>query len=319
MRKLRTAAAQTQHVSGAKLPPTEQDSAKPRVNGSLRQPTATRMPKVVNCSWLGCEFQALPSEYLTTHLDVHASDALKLWRHPSRCLWQGCSSKAVLKTLKSYQQHLINIHTRPLVCDVSGCLYKKPFRDVADLSRHKVTIHFEDQQYACPYDDCEAEIRTFARKDKVLKHIREVQHINDAFCPFSHCERAQLRGTVPFQTRKEISGHFSESHQMLQDGGYECDLGSCSNTDAKGQWTVEGLQNHLSMCHGVYYPWSPSYIMKDAGQKIFLLEDLKEAQRKLPTCNFFSWHDCTICAPSTAQRERYTITLEDEDKANAQA
>lgn len=276
------------------------------------------MPKVVNCSWLGCEFQEQSDEHLTAHLDLHASNALKLWRHLARCSWSGCSSKATFKNVKSYQQHLTNIHTRPLVCDVSACLHKKPFRNVADLSRHKITIHSESQPYACPYDDCEAEIRTFARKDKLLKHIREVQHNNDAFCPFPHCSESQLSDPVAFQTREEIITHFSRNHEALRGNAYECRLGSCSSTDAKGQWVFSGLWPHLQECHGL--TWSEACrscnIMAKANQKFFILEHLEEAKRvgKYRYHNpDYLWHDCTKCAPQTAQGERYNITLDEEE------
>jgi hypothetical protein len=178
------------------------------------------------CTWSGCG-ESVTSQALTDHLSTHALDVLKVLAYPSRCLWQGCKSKASFKTKTSYKDHLTNIHTHPLTCTEYRCSYKKPFRNDGDLGRHKNTVHSSQRKYECPYDSCNAEITNFARRDKWLKHIRETQHFQDAFCPFHHCQLEFGVDSKGFTSRQAISTHFSRYHAENRTACYDCGLGSC--------------------------------------------------------------------------------------------
>lgn len=240
-----------------------------------------------------------PNE-LAAHLEIHASHASALWKPSSTCTWQGCSSKAVFKTPGSYSIHLKNLHTHPLVCTTPGCSYKKPFRNEQDRERHNVTAHLKALKFICPYDSCEAEVRSFARKDKWLKHIRETEHQNDAFCPFSHCAALQQDATKGgFTTRTEISKHFSVYHTGNREDGYQCALESCGKYSSPHCWNRAGLAKHLESHHGIGNSYQVISNCDENGSKIISIEHFTSSHRVFPWRSYYTGplYDCTICAP----------------------
>jgi len=266
-----------------------------------------------DCSWEGCNS---PSDSMTTmseHLQAHAANARTIWTRGSRCKWEGCKSKATFNTPTKYNYHLENIHTKPLLCTVSGCSFKKPFRNYEDRERHNITAHSATpKMYECPYEFCESSIKTFARKDKWLKHIREVQHINDAFCPYSHCNSPRTKIPGGFRDREAISSHFSYNHAHFQNEGLECGLASCAALEGNDSWSEIRLQFHLRNDHGI---WGTSVyytcrIMSNEGRFVFMVDDLacmaKNPQIWGGEPVDIKWHDCSSCAPTNSPRKFIT-------------
>jgi len=266
---------------------------------------------VLLCTWKGCESVLDLTESLTTHLDNHAREASKQWSRMSRCTWSGCHSKAIFKTFGPYKTHLSNIHTHPIVCTDTRCSNLKPFRSVADLQRHRETIHLE-LRYQCPYDNCPTETQTFIRKDKLLKHIRETVHENDAYCSVYHCQTEQLHSASPFTTRKEISAHFGDYHELNPEEVFRCALGSCRNNPTHDFWNGWRLESHLKDCHGISSPYGLNYNCKDAGSRAF---DVEHFTSQDPNKSYRSytgpWHDCTICAPQAQAHDGEFPTAQD--------
>jgi hypothetical protein len=140
-----------------------------------------------------------------------------------------------------------------------------------------------------------------------LKHIREIQHENDAFCPKSHCEYANRSGHTGFSNRKAISAHFSRYHSLLSEGGYECGLGKCAESNCYSDWKDiwnpnQHLQDHLQHHHGIpdnvgteiqYVLWELVIKVKYGKGKTFLLAHLQALEQE--TGCKIPWHDCQIC------------------------
>jgi hypothetical protein len=269
--------------------------------------------KYLRCTWDGCEFSVSSLGDLTNHLTEHSRESRTQWTTYSRCAWQGCKSKAVFKTFNLYCEHLKHIHTDPLLCTSPRCSYKKPFRNYADLDRHNRTVHLKEEKWECPYDSCGAETRTFARKDKWLKHIQETQHENDAFCPFFHCSLKQQKTLKEFASRKEISKHFASQHAGGLESRYECALGSCDEDLKPDFWTIEALCNHLWEDHK-FYSSSFSLLVVLKGERVLSLggQQLRNyADRyhgSLP-----EYRNCATCA---AQNPQMCLT---DDQANLES
>jgi hypothetical protein len=246
-------------------------------------------PSAKECTWDRCGASLSSDAEFTAHLENHSRDALTDWIAGSKCTWRGCPSKAVFKTSKAYNHHLKNIHTQPLICPEPRCSYKKPFRNEDDLNRHKLTAHLKQHRFECPYESCESEPKTFARKDKWLQHIRETEHENDALCPYHHCRSTQSATSKQFVTRKEISKHFGghSTHAESRESGYQCGLGSCGNNLLPESWSRNGLRDHLGTHHGIKY-FSAIWNLQDSGTRVFMVDHLRHEN---------SWHDCTLCAP----------------------
>jgi hypothetical protein len=244
-----------------------------------------------NCTWAGCQQTADKHDELKAHLESHSLEARALWTSGSKCTWQGCKSKAVFQSISQMKQHLTNIHSDPLMCTQPRCPYRKPFKNQHDLARHTSTKHSVERKWECPYDTCSSEIRTFVRKDKWLKHIREVQHENDAFCPFYHCSRIAAHSGKEFESRKEIGNHFSETHAGKDDGAFECALGSCEQISSHDRWNIWGLQNHLDQEHNLNLWFELESIMKGT-DGIFRLQHIRPYYLN-------RWVDCKICATQT--------------------
>ncbi|KAE9373597.1 hypothetical protein N431DRAFT_374175 [Stipitochalara longipes BDJ] len=242
-----------------------------------------------NCTWEGCQGPHVGVE-LGAHLEDHAHDALARWNRQSKCTWQGCKSKAVFKRSRQLKKHLHNIHTKPLLCTEPHCTHKKPFRNKHDLERHNSTRHSIERPWECPYDSCSSEIRTFARKDKWLKHIQETPHENDAFCPFHHCRLLQSQPGKIFGDRKEIGKHFREAeHAGRNTDGYTCGLGSCGIAEKQDRWILFGLWTHLLNMHKVVIYFSESQKILRGSNRTFRLQHV-------PADYLDKWIDCEDCA-----------------------
>lgn len=254
------------------------------------------------CSWESCD----ESNTSQDHLEIHAINARNKWSPNSKCTWEGCLSKALFAKLTKYNHHLMNIHTEPLICSSRGCSYKKPFRNQNDLDRHWITAHAASTQvFECPYKSCEQPNRTFVRKDKWLQHIREVRHLDDAFCPYFHCSLVRDGVSGGFNDRKAISRHFSNVHDAFQGKGMQCGLASCGKEDRGDFWAERGLESHLDLQHGIRCQWKAIKHMREALRRVFLVEDLADSSVDWYDKSQTEWHDCSICSPQD-QPEKFT-------------
>lgn len=249
----------------------------------------SHLKKQLQCSWDGCSYNTRFELELTNHLDDHATNAFKDWIAPAGCTWQGCKSKATFKTARSYKDHLNNIHTKPLVCDEPKCTHKRPFRNEADLSRHRSTAHLGLRPYICPYDNCPEEVHTFTRKDKWLKHIRETPHEGDKFCSYLHCQPRNRADSAGFQSREDIVRHFKRTHSTFESAEWTCALGACALYIQSERWDGSALGFHLKDCHGVSSaPFGVAYRYAKSEGNILVLR----AEYVPSDC---VWHDCTVC------------------------
>ncbi|KAH8790625.1 hypothetical protein BGZ57DRAFT_24710 [Hyaloscypha finlandica] len=246
------------------------------------------------CTWDGCQQRSPGEKELGDHLSAHSEDALAHWACGSTCTWQGCKSKAKFKTTRQFNIHLENIHTKPLLCTRSRCTHKRPFRNKHELERHNSSKHSAERPWDCPYDYCPSETRAFARKDKWLKHIREVQHENDAFCPYLHCLSSTIRTEKGFEDRKEIATHFNLTHSWGVVDGYGCALGSCGNTGKHDRWHVLELYRHLEEQHKIREVFS--YL----GRKLEGTDHIFRFQH-VPLSFYNILTDCEMCASHTLQ------------------
>jgi hypothetical protein len=258
-------------------------------------PTKATSRISLGCTWDGCEFSFPSPEDLTNHLIEHSQAVLARWIQPSGCIWQGCRSKAIFKTTLAYEHHLRNIHSHPLVCNAPRCPHKKPFRNHADLDRHNRTAHLKEHRWECPYDSCEAETRTFARKDKWLKHIRETQHQNDAFCPLFHCSLKHRNAMEEFADRKEISNHFASNHSGDPENRYECEFGACSGDHKPDFWSIKGLSSHVRNDHGGNFGSFFLLVILEE-EHVFGNQHIRLARERL-LCNIEYLHNCEVCGP----------------------
>jgi hypothetical protein len=246
------------------------------------------------CGWNGCQ-EAYPNDDLDAHLETHSRDALARWVRQSTCTWQGCKSKAKFKTAHQFNIHLENIHAKPLLCTKSRCTYKRPFKNKHELERHNSSKHSAARPWVCPYDYCPSKTRAFARKDKWLKHIREVQHENDAFCPYIHCYFSKIRTGKGFEDREEIGKHFNLMHSGKDvDDGYGCALGSCGNTRKRDRLHSWGLHEHLQNQHGIVLGAHYLETRLKGTDQIF-------RSQQVPVFFHNKWIDCEICAPQALQ------------------
>jgi hypothetical protein len=158
-----------------------------------------------------CDFKA--------HLRNHSVDVLRRWEEeqPCRCPWSGnCKSKAIFKSRRILQNHLDNVHITPLVCTVSGCPYRKPFRSNYDLKRHMLTAHSSEnssQFLLCPYPKCDRDPKTFVRKDKWLIHIATCHEGTE--CPINHCKAGRIHD---ISTHEDLMKHIREEHGSKNPG-----------------------------------------------------------------------------------------------------
>ncbi|CZR66415.1 uncharacterized protein PAC_16316 [Phialocephala subalpina] len=198
---------------------------------------ASPSPSPSLCSWIFCSTRsAIRTEAeTTTHLEAHWEETLQQWLGPRGCIWPDCSSRATFKSPGSLKSHILNIHISPLVCTYPQCTYSKPFGKQWDLRRHIETVHAASCDHMCPVKSCEAHTKGFARKDKLLNHIRE-QHDN-LRCPYNHCSATVLE--------TEQDAHLQQFH-----GSFECALGACEKGLASCFLAI-GLRRHLRSHHNM--------------------------------------------------------------------
>jgi len=233
------------------------------------------------------------AEELNNHLERHSEAVLQRWVPNTLCLWEGCHSQAKFSSISKFKTHLKNIHTLPLLCQIPQCSYKKPFRHAGDLERHVATIHRRGTRpYVCPVQSCNANLTSFKRKDKLLKHLQETEHIGDMFCFFPHCVEYQPPRFTGFKTRKEIAVHFSKEHSSIP-GVFQCALGLCALNLTREGWWEWNIHRHLRDCHDVSVLGSccrakregNSYILRP--EHFQKCEDTNEPEIK--------WQECSIC------------------------
>ncbi|KAH9213472.1 hypothetical protein DL95DRAFT_390438 [Leptodontidium sp. 2 PMI_412] len=245
---------------------------------------ASPAPSSSPCPWIPCSASsAIRAESETAaHLREHWEERRRQWPALRNCGWQNCQSRATFKSPGSLKSHIFNIHVTPLVCTHPQCTYAKPFGKQYELDRHINTIHLASHNHQCPVQSCEAHTTGFARKDKLLNHIRE-QHDN-LRCPYNHCFATVLETQV-------------ESHLRLFHGSFECALGACSASGASC-FLEEDLQRHLRKHHNLTY--DPSLSVTKASRHT---EDNTARPSHVITCR--TWQDCPVC--STAQSASSTM------------
>ena len=243
------------------------------------------------------------SKGLTSHLDNHSEKVTQQWVPNTLCLWEGCTSKAKFSTVTKFKTHLKNIHIQPLLCYIPRCSHKKPFRNEHDLERHVASIHHRDiRPYICPFPNCEAELKCFTRRDKLLAHIRDTEHSGDMFCPFPHCIERQPPRFSGFKTREDILTHFNMRHsailaQNIHKSGmpHRCLLGLCSLSLTHERWGEYDLDDHLETCHGLS-PASSSVASwraeNEGGIYVLKPELLQKLSRHV---GIMEWKECTTC------------------------
>ncbi|PMD42064.1 hypothetical protein L207DRAFT_510362 [Hyaloscypha variabilis F] len=218
---------------------------------TLGIPNLKKRSRPDNCTWVGCQQTSLPENSLRNHLECHSFDVVARWTRDSKCTWQGCKSQAVFKTPGQIKEHLKNIHTEPLLCDQRGCLYTKPFRNMADLNRHKSTKHYAEPKWECPYSSCSSEQCVFARKDKWLKHIQDTYHENDGHCLLPHCILKEDQLNWESITHEGICDHLGYCHVGGVLLGIPVVLGRAKRPDI---WTVGVVRAFIvtSDCNTTY-------------------------------------------------------------------
>ena len=162
----------------------------------------------------------------------------------SLCSWPGYTSKIKFKTLPLFRQHLTNIHINPRLCTEPGCEWKTPFGRTSDLARQKMTVHSKERAYFCAITSCDAQIKEFACKDHLIKHMRDL-HAN-YYCPLNHCRRG--RGAA-FTTPEEEAAHIEGFH----DGDiFECAVKACAQAPSS-RFSYGFLKTYLRIDHGLTY------------------------------------------------------------------
>jgi len=229
----------------------------------------------LRCDWAQCSslpvFETI--EKHKSHLKEH--EVSSQWSPGLKCTWFKCSSKAAHRSRNVFEAHLNNIHLNPLVCTVTPCKHKTPFRANHDLQRHIATVHCVDSKYKCPYMSCMG--RAFIRKDKWITHLKE--HHDTEPCPYEHCQRRTEN--VPFHQRS-VSRHIGKVHS-----NFECDLKSCKGkiSGFKESQLLEHLQLHHAMEWAVVLKSRET--MKANGDRTLTSDCIKQD---------LDVHDCKICA-----------------------
>jgi hypothetical protein len=201
---------------------------------------------------------------------------LNQWSGSSKCPWPNCSSKATFKTPSSLRTHLSNIHVTPLICTQPQCPYQRPFGKQYELDRHISTAHGEARNHRCPIDTCDASVTGFARKDKLIKHLRE-EHEN-LKCPYNHCFATVLA--------EETEKHLLQSHD-----DYECALQGCQYGGAS-RFSRVNLKRHLRRDH---------LVTGDPANRLMWILD---ASKKMTADGEFTgrWRQTQKCATCVSQR-----------------
>jgi len=195
-----------------------------------------RQPKPTRCPWPACAASSpIGNKTLSReHFQTHERELLAAWAVPTNCSWPRSPSKGIFTDRGGLRRHITNIHVQPLLCNIEDCKHIKPFGTHYDLNRHISTMHQKLQEHKCSVHSCDASTTGFARKDKLLQHIRE-KHPN-VRCSLSHYRAIVLAG---------------DEEKLLQNhhGPYECAAGACEHASLS-QFSQGGLLNHLRAIHG---------------------------------------------------------------------
>jgi hypothetical protein len=165
---------------------------------------------------------------------------MQAWSIGDKCTWPRCASSAVFKTKSSFNRHVTNVHTNPLLCLVANCSHKTPFGRLSDLRRHQRSSHSAERAFVCRVASCDARIKDFTRKDHLTKHMRE-RHDN-YFCPKNHCFHSTKSS---FAEPEDLAGHINNDH-----GLYECAVKACAQMPAS-EFSDLSLLYHLRNHHGM--------------------------------------------------------------------
>ncbi|PMD31388.1 hypothetical protein L207DRAFT_195416 [Hyaloscypha variabilis F] len=253
------------------------------------------------CTWKDCPstFPFLSDADLEHHLEGHAQDVVRRWSGATECPWSGCPSRERFKLLSPLKIHLQNVHVNPLLCVRQNCSFKRPFRNHRDLQRHIETKHAQTGDFRCPYKECETSIVTFRRKDKWLKHVQDVQHQLDNFCPVQHCEKeARRKHFAGFENQKGVMNHMFNEHTgtRLDARDFSCALGSCKYGDPP-YLTKDQLARHLVEDHSLKEKKSQDIVdaVEDSGSHQLNMQLLR---------NWKPSFDCRLCAPPSPPARR---------------
>ena len=198
----------------------------------------------------------------------HVKSVLQAWSVGSKCTWPECTSRAVFKTKASFNMHITNVHTCPVLCLVANCLQKTPFGRLSDLRRHEQSAHSAERKFVCNVVSCDARIKEFARKDHLAKHMRE-RHDN-YFCPINHCPRSTKSS---FHKPEDVAEHITAEH-----GPYECALRACAQAPLS-KFSDDSLLNHLRNHHGMpsFTTWDVTFRMENRLSRTVIETDLGRA------------------------------------------
>jgi len=227
------------------------------------------------CSWIACPTRSAERNEAetTAHLEAHWKETRRQWLGPRGCNWPDCPSRATFKSPSSLKSHIFNIHISPLVCTYPQCTYPNPFGKECDLRRHIETVHEASCSHMCPVESCEANVKGFARKDKLLNHVRE-QHDN-LRCPYNHCYATVLEA--------DQDAHLQQFH-----GSFECALGACEKEPASCFLEV-GLRRHVRSHHNL--------TVDPAGRLIREVREIEDkTARSIHIVRLRKWKDCPACS-----------------------
>lgn len=224
---------------GAHLDLIQTPPSGPELNRSPT-PTNQSMEQAVETTTNNLAIFASRTEQASQQPDLES--VLRAWSVGDKCTWPKCSSRAVFKSEPLLYKHVVNVHTDPLVCSVPECTYQKPFSRRSDLRRHEQSAHSAERRFICQAPFCDAQIKEFARKDHLTKHMRE-RHDN-YFCPLNHCPRGTKES---FAKPENVAKHIATEH-----GVYECALYACAQSPSS-RFSKHSLQAHLRNHHHVDY------------------------------------------------------------------
>lgn len=174
-----------------------------------------------------------------------AESASLSWSIGDKCTWPDCTSAAEFKTVSSFNMHVNNMHTDPLLCSAPNCQHRTPFGRKSDLRRHEQSAHSAERNFVCTVPSCDARVKEFARKDHLWNHMRDLHDYY--FCPLNHCRRSTK---CYFDKPEDVQEHITVEH-----GPYECALNACARAPPS-EFSETSLLRHLKNHHGVHSSFS---------------------------------------------------------------